>query len=65
MNIKVLTVPTGNSISAAEFTILQMLSLCRRLPEVTHYINENDFRRHLLEGRQLKDMVVGLVGIRI
>jgi len=63
MNIKVLTVPTGNSISAAEFTILQMLSLCRRLPEVTHSINENDFRRHLLEGRQLKDMVVGLVGL--
>lgn len=63
IGIKVLTVPTGNSVSAAEFTILQILSLCRRLPEVTKSINENDFRRHLLEGRQLKDMIVGLVGL--
>jgi len=62
-NIRVLTVPTGNSVSAAEFTLLQMLLLCRRLPEVTNSINENDFRRHLLEGRELKNMTVGLVGL--
>ena len=63
MNIQVLTVPTGNSTSAAEFTLLQILSLCRRLPEVTNSTNENDFRRHLLEGRELQDMTVGLVGL--
>jgi D-3-phosphoglycerate dehydrogenase len=63
MNIQVLTVPTGNSISAAEFTLLQILSLCRRLPEVTNFTNENDFRRHLLEGRELQDMTVGLIGL--
>ena len=63
MNIQVLTVPTGNSVSAAEFTLLQILSLCRRLPEVTNSTNENDFRRHLLEGRELQDMTVGLVGL--
>jgi len=62
-NMRVLTVPTGNSVSAAEFTLLQMLLLCRRLPEVTNSINENDFRRHLLEGRELKNMTVGLVGL--
>ena len=63
MNIQVLTVPTGNSVSAAEFTLLQIPSLCRRLPEVTNSTNENDFRRHLLEGRELQDMTVGLVGL--
>ena len=61
MNIQVLTVPTGNSTSAAEFTLLQILLLCRRLPEVISSINKNDFRRHLLEGRELQNMVVGLV----
>jgi len=62
-NIKVFTVPTGNSVSAAEFTILQMLMLCRRIPEVTKLVKNNDFRRALLEGRELQNMTVGLVGI--
>ena len=63
LNIKVLTVPTGNSISAAEFTILQMLTLCRRMPEVAKLMKNNDFRRHLVEGRELQNMTVGLVGL--
>jgi D-3-phosphoglycerate dehydrogenase len=63
LGIKVLTVPTGNSISAAEFTLLQILTLCRRIPEVTNFTNKNDFRRQLLEGRELNNMSVGLVGL--
>ena len=63
LGIKVLTVPTGNSISAAEFTLLQILTLCRRIPEVTELTNKNDFRRQLLEGRELRNMSVGLVGL--
>ncbi len=63
LGIKVLTVPTGNSISAAEFTLLQILTLCRRIPEVTDFTNKNDFRRQLLEGRELNNMSVGLVGL--
>jgi D-3-phosphoglycerate dehydrogenase len=63
LGVKVLTVPTGNSISAAEFTLLQILTLCRRIPEVTDFTNRNDFRRQLLEGRELNNMSVGLVGL--
>ena len=63
LGIKVLTVPTGNSVSAAEFTLLQILTLCRRIPEVTDFMNKNDFRRQLLEGRELRNMSVGLVGL--
>ena len=63
LGVKVLTVPTGNSVSAAEFTILQILLLCRRIPEVIDFTKENNFRRHLLEGRELQNMTVGLVGI--
>ena len=62
-NVKVLTVPRGNSVSAAEFTVLQMLSFCRRMHEVTNYVNNNDFRRHLMQGVELQNMTVGLVGL--
>ena len=62
-DIRVFTVPTGNSVSAAEFTILQILTLCRRIPEVTKLVKENDFRRHLMEGRELQNMTVGLIGL--
>jgi D-3-phosphoglycerate dehydrogenase / 2-oxoglutarate reductase len=61
--IKVFTVPKGNSVSAAEFTILQILSLCRRVSEVNRFVNDNDFRRHLLEGRELQNMSIGIVGL--
>lgn len=63
LKIRVLSVPTGNSVSAAEFTILQILSLCRRMPEVIAFSNRKDYRRHLLEGRELKNLQVGLVGM--
>ena len=63
LNIQILTVPTGNSVSAAEFTILQILLLCRRLVEVVDFVDKNDFRRHLLEGRELQGMTIGLVGL--
>jgi D-3-phosphoglycerate dehydrogenase / 2-oxoglutarate reductase len=62
-NIRVITVPTGNSLSAAEFTILQILSYCRRIDEVIDFMANNDYRRHLLEGRELKSMKIGLVGL--
>ena len=61
--IKVFTVPKGNSVSAAEFTILQILSLCRRVSEVNRFVNNNDFRRYLLEGRELQNMSIGIVGL--
>lgn len=60
---KVLSVPTGNTVSAAEFAIMQMLLLCRRIPEVYRAIGNRDFRRHLLEGRELEAMHVGLFGL--
>jgi len=60
---QVLSVPTGNTVSAAEFAIMQMLLLCRRIPEVYRAVGNRDFRRHLLEGRELQAMHVGLVGL--
>jgi len=61
--IEVLTIPLGNTVTAAEFTILQMLFLCRRMTEVIDFITKRDYRRHLLEGRELSKLVVGIVGL--
>jgi len=61
--VAVLTVPTGNTVSAAEFTVAQMLALCRRIPEAQRAVSLGDYRRHLLEGRELAELTVGLVGL--
>ncbi len=61
--IAVHTVPAGNSISGAEYAVGQILSLCRRFPEAERFIASGDFRRHLLEGRELQCLTVGLVGL--
>ena len=61
--VKVLTVPTGNSVSAAEYTLLQILFLSRRMLEVQRFTANKDYRRHLLEGNEIINMTVGLVGL--
>lgn len=61
--VQVLTVPTGNSVSAAEFTVAQILNLCHRIQEVQAAVHKQDYRRHLYEGRELSALTVGLVGL--
>lgn len=62
-NIKVLSVPTGNTKSAADFAMLLILASIRRLKEIMEKVEQSDFRRHLLEGRELSELTVGLVGL--
>jgi D-3-phosphoglycerate dehydrogenase / 2-oxoglutarate reductase len=62
-DISVFTVPTGNSISAAEFTIALMFCLTRHLPQAFEMAAAGDFRRNLLEGREFSNLSVGLVGL--
>ncbi|MEW5728909.1 MAG: hydroxyacid dehydrogenase [Pseudomonadota bacterium] len=61
--VRVVTVPTGNTVAAAEFTVALMLMLCRRMPEVLARMSARDYRRHLLAGRELSGQTVGLVGL--
>ena len=61
--IEVFTIPLGNTVTAAEYTILQILFLCRRMQEVIGFMARGDYRRHLLEGRELSSMTVGIVGL--
>lgn len=61
--IKLINVPHANSVSAAEFTVMQILFLCRRLPEIYPKLINKDYRRHLFEGYELKNLSVGIVGM--
>lgn len=60
--IAVFNVPTGNTRSAAEFAILSMLRLARRIDLAAGMTRKGDFRRHLLEGREIGALRIGLVG---
>jgi D-3-phosphoglycerate dehydrogenase len=61
--IPVLTVPEGNVVSVAEFTVLQALSFCRRFPELLNAAAANDFRREKYQGVELASRTVGIVGL--
>ncbi|OGT54006.1 MAG: hypothetical protein A3F17_07405 [Gammaproteobacteria bacterium RIFCSPHIGHO2_12_FULL_41_15] len=61
--ITLITTPGENAVSAAEFTVCLILHLCKRMSEVVINMSQRDFRRHLLEGRELSTMIVGLVGL--
>lgn len=61
-DIPLLTVPTGNSISTSEFTIMCILMLVKNAMCAVDAVRGGDFRRDLLEGRELSAMTVGLLG---
>ena len=61
--VVLITTPTGNTISTAEFTVGMILNLIRRVPEISDAVSCNDFRRHLYEGRELSQMSVGILGV--
>lgn len=60
--IPLLTVPTGNSISAAEFAVMCILMLLKNAVPAVDAVRGDDFRRDLLEGRELSCSIVGLLG---
>jgi len=62
-NIHVFTTPTANTVSAAEYTIAQILCLTRNLYEAQKMVREGDFRRSLLEGRELSQLTIGILGL--
>ena len=62
-NIPLFTVPVGNSISAAEFTLMCILISIKKTLIAIDRVKKNDFRRDLLQGRELAKMTVGVVGI--
>jgi D-3-phosphoglycerate dehydrogenase len=62
-NIEVITSPEGNVCSVAEYALCMMLLLCHKLNEAHEGSRRNDFRRHAWQGRNLKNMTVGVIGM--
>lgn len=62
-NIEIITSPEGNVCSVAEYTLCMMLLLCHKLQDAHEGSGRNDFRRHVWQGRNLKNMVVGVIGM--
>lgn len=62
-NVKLISTPKSNAISTAEFTIMQILNLIKRVPDFYPRLQKKDFRRHLFEGRELSELSVGILGV--
>lgn len=62
-DIAVLTVPAGNAVSAAELAVMQILCLVKNAYQAQTAVNNEDYRRDRLIGRELAEMTVGIVGM--
>jgi len=61
--IKVVSSPQAGARSVAEYTVMAMLMLSKRMLEVQKMVMRGDFRRHLMQGKELGRMKVGLIGL--
>jgi D-3-phosphoglycerate dehydrogenase len=62
-NIKVISTHESITIAVAEFTVAIILSICRKLPILYNVVQKRDFRRSLYVGKELQNLVVGIVGL--
>ena len=61
--VVVMNVPDGNSISAAEHTMAMILALSRNVHLGHHTLNQGLWERANLVGNELKNKVLGVVGL--
>ncbi len=55
--------PSGNATSAAELTLLLMLSACRKAPQAHQMVQQGSWERVPLIGNELKGKSLGLIGL--
>jgi len=60
--IAVVNAPTASTISVAELAVGHMISLLRHLPEADRSVKEGKWEKKRLEGRELFEKTLGLVG---
>ncbi|MFZ1985181.1 MAG: phosphoglycerate dehydrogenase [Desulfatitalea sp.] len=60
--VVVMNTPTGNVITTAEHAIAMMLALTRRIPEGTASLKDGRWEKKKLEGRELYQKTLGVVG---
>jgi D-3-phosphoglycerate dehydrogenase len=60
--VVVMNTPTGNVITTAEHAVAMMLALTRNIPEGTHSLKEGRWEKKKLQGRELYQKTLGVVG---
>ena len=62
--IIVMNTPTGNTITTAEHAIAMMMALSRNIPWATATMKAGLWEKKKLQGRELFNKVLGLIGFR-
>lgn len=60
--VVVMNTPTGNVVTTAEHAIAMMMALTRRIPEGTSTLKEGRWEKKKLQGRELFQKTLGVVG---
>lgn len=61
--IVVMNTPEGNTITTAEHAVAMLLALSRNIPQGTASLREGRWEKQALEGREVFNKVLGVVGI--
>jgi len=60
--IVVMNAPEGNTVTTAEHALAMMMSLTRNIPQATASLKEGKWEKKKLEGRELFNKTLGLIG---
>jgi D-3-phosphoglycerate dehydrogenase len=60
--IVVMNTPEGNTITAAEHTMAMIMALSRNVPQATASLKEGKWEKKKLEGREIFNKTLGLIG---
>lgn len=60
--VAVVSAPGMNSVSTAEFTVMQILALWKNAYEIRDRVRQHDYRRAVYHGRELVGATAGVIG---
>jgi D-3-phosphoglycerate dehydrogenase len=61
--IVVMNTPEGNTVTTAEHTLAMMMALSRNIPEGTISLKQGKWEKKKLQGRELYNKTLGLIGV--
>ena len=62
-NIKLFSIPKGNTVAAAEYIMCMILMLAKKISLIEDMIKNNDYSRHNILSMQLDSSTVGIIGL--
>ena len=60
--VAVMNTPGGNTVTTAEHAIAMIMSMTRNIPRATRSLKEGKWEKKLLQGRELYNKVLGVIG---